>query len=490
MKKLIMAALLAATAMVQADKTGGLAFRYDDNQPLAKWQALAEVFDRYGYPMSLALIAKGDDVYDAKTLAFLKEAAAKGHELMDHTPSHSAFFFSSPDAQKYANEPWVDHIRGNKVYCKYRMREDAPPSIRHITFKAKVQGNHIELPDDVKKFYWPGSNHVIINGKAYILMGRSENEFILEDFWSDPIDLGDLGEVECQTANKSFDFYAELGALKEMARLVQEHRKKLGLPPATAWIQPGSRVAIVQADNVRDAYAEFGYVSAATYQNSAALVFCEPNPERCAFAMMWGQINLERTPSLDELKKAVADAVATHRVLIASSHIRTNAFPDGLAGYVQLHDKLLKWCKEKGVMVKTQSEWARLLYATKTNPQENIFPSLAVDLNEDGNPDGFEKVNGVVWKNGTLSRQNRGKLFQTLPLGGVERGKNTLKLDIEGGAPCVNIHFWSRGRKIGVETFKGTEGTFEVPQETVTIVIEVINEKDAPIVFKGGSLHQ
>ena len=141
-------------------------------------------------------------------------------------------------------------------------------------------------------------------------------------------------------------------------------------------------------------------------------------------------------------------------------------------------------------MVKTQSEWARLLYATKTNPQENIFPSLAVDLNEDGNPDGFEKVNGVVWEKGTLARQNRGKLFQTLPLGGVERGKNTLKLDIEGGAPCVNVHFWNRGRKIGVETFKGTEGAFEVPQETVTIVIEVINEKDAPMIFKGGSLHQ
>ncbi len=476
--------------MVQADKRGGLAFRYDDNQPLAKWRAMAEVFDKYGYPMSLALIATGDNAFNAETLAFLKEEAAKGHELMDHTPAHSAFFFSCSDAQKYTNEPWVDHIRGNKVYCKYKMREDAPPSIRHITFKAKVQGNHIDLPDEVKKFYWPGSNHVIINGKAYILMGRSENEFILEDFWSEPIDLGDLGEVECQTANKSFDFYAELGALKEMARLVQEHRKKLGLPPATAWIQPGSRVAIVQADNVRDAYAEFGYVSAATYQNSAALTFCEPDPERCAYAMMWGQINLERTPSLEELKKAVADAVATHRVLIASSHIRTNAFPNGLDGYVRLHDELLKWCKEKGVMVKTQSEWARLLYFTKTDPQENVFPSLTVDLNEDGNPDGFERIEGVTCANGILSRQGRGKLFQTLPLGGVEHGKNTLKLDIEGGKPCVNIYFWNRGRKLGMETIKGTEGSFNVPQDAVTVVIELINEQEAPMTFRGGSLHQ
>ena len=141
-------------------------------------------------------------------------------------------------------------------------------------------------------------------------------------------------------------------------------------------------------------------------------------------------------------------------------------------------------------MVKTQSEWARLLYHTKTNPQENVFPSLNVDLNEDGIPDGFEKVNGVVWENGTLARQNRGKLFQTLPLGGVEHGRNTLKLDIEGGLPRVNVHFWNRGRKISVETFKGTAGTFEVPQETVTIVIEVINEKDAPIVLKGGTLLQ
>ena len=111
-------------------------------------------------------------------------------------------------------------------------------------------------------------------------------------------------------------------------------------------------------------------------------------------------------------------------------------------------------------------------------------------MNEDGNPDGFERVEGVAWENGTLVRQNRGKLFQTLPLGGVEHGRNTLKLDIEGGLPRVNVHFWNRGRKIGVETFKGTEGIFEVPQETVTIVIEVINEKDAPIIFKGGTLHQ
>ena len=481
---------MAETAMVQADKTGGLAFRYDDNQPLAKWKALAEVFDKHGYPMSLALIATGDNAFNAETLAFLKEEAAKGHELMDHTPNHSVYWFMHPNAEKYAKEPWVDHIKGNKVCGKYQLRDDAPPQFARFPFKAKVKGNSIELPDNVKKKYWPGSNHVIINGKAYILRGRSENEFILEDFWRDPIDLGDLGEVECEFASKSYGFRADIGLLKEMARIVRAHREKLGLPPATAWIQPGSPEAILQADNVREAYAEFGYVSGATYPDSALLTFCEPDPMRCAYAMMWGQINLERMPTLAELKKNVADAIATHKVLIASSHIRTEKIPGGLEAYVRLHDELLQWCKEKGVMVKTQSEWARLLYHTKTNPQENVFPSLAVDRNEDGNPDGFERIDGVVYANGTFSRQNRGKLFQTLPLGGVERGKNTLKLDIEGGMPRVNIHFMRRWGKLGTETFKGTEGSFEVPPNTLTVVIELINEQDAPIIFKGGYLHQ
>ena len=490
-KLMVVAAMAAGMAMAQTtSKVGGLAFRYDDNQALAKWKALAEVFDRHGYPMSLALIATKDDVYNAETLAFLKEAAAKGHELMDHTPNHSVFSFMSPEPQKYANEPWVDHIDGNRICAKYRLREDMPPSIPRLAFKAKVKGATIELPEEVRKRYWPNSQHVIFNGKAYIVKGKSEHEFTLESFWREPVDLGDLGEVECQYANKAFGFYAEPEQLKAMARQVREHRRKLGLPMPTAWIQPGSPEAIVQADNIRAGYAEFGYVSGATYQNSAALVYCEPNPERCAFAMMWGQINLERTPTLDELKKSVADAVATHRVLIASSHIRTDKFPDGLSGFVALHDQLLSWCKEKGVMVKTQSEWARLLYGSKTDPRENILPPLSVDLNGDGIPDGYELGGGAAYSNGSLSCKGKGLLCRTLKLGGVERGRNTLKLEIQGGAPRICIHQWNYWKAFHSDTAKGNECSFEVLPDTVTIVIELFNDGDGAMTVTGGSLSQ
>lgn len=491
MKKLMaMAGIMAISAMAQTtDKTGGLAFRFDDNQPLERWQAMSEVFDKYGYPMSLALNMEKDNPFDEPSLAFLHEGLKKGYELMDHTPNHSAFTFLHPQAEKYANEPWVDHINGKKVCLKYIVRNDAPESDARFTFKATINGNTITLPEEVKQKYINGQ-HAIINGKAYVLRPKSKDNFILESFWREPVDLGELGEVEVEFASKNYGFAVDVRGLKEACKLVRERREKLGFPAATTWIQPGSPEAIIQADNVREAYAPEGYVSAATYQDSAALVFCEPEPMRCAYAMMWGQICLEPKPALDQLKKTVADAVATHRVLIASSHIRTEQFADGIAGFAKLHDELLEWCKAKGIMVKTQSQWARLLYHTKTDPNENILPPLNVDLNEDGIPDGYTLGKSSIYENGTVSVSGKNYLCGIHRLGGVEKGTNKLEFDIQGGAPRVRITFTpNKGQAQSLE-FNNAECSFDVPENTVTINIDIWNLSEEKMLLKGGTLHK
>lgn len=490
MKKIILLAGIMAISMFAktVDKTGGLAFRFDDNQKLEKWVALAQVFDRYGYPMSLALNMDSDNPYNDATLEFLHKALKNGHELMDHTPDHSVFSFQHPQAEKYADEPWVDHVTGNRVCAKYTIRNDAPQKEARFKFKASVNGNSIELPEEVKRRYWPNSQHVIINGKAYVLRGKDANTFFLESFWREPVDLGRLGEIEVEYASKYYGFSVDARALQEMSKLVQERRAKIGLPPATAWIQPGSPEAIIQADNVRDALASKGYVSGATYQDNAALVFCEPEPMRCAYAMMWGQINLERRPTIEMLKKSVADAVATHRVLISSSHIRTEQFEDELDGFARLHDELLKWCKEQGIMVKTQSEWARILYFSKTRPSENILPSPKVDLNGDNVPDGYVLGKDTVWEKGQISVAGKDYVCGIQRLGGVEKGKNKLALKIKGGTPCVRITFFTNAGKGDTLEFKSKKFSFDVPENTVTLNIDIWNEADEKMVFKGGKL--
>ncbi|MBE6371875.1 MAG: hypothetical protein E7055_07340 [Lentisphaerae bacterium] len=494
-KSILSAAALAAVSVFAADpgtvkKEGGVGFRYDDNHPLKVWGEMAAVFDKHHVPLMYAVIFR-PDCFNAEEKAFLRSLVKRGHEIMDHTPNHSAFKFVAEDAAKYAGEPWVDHVTEKIVCLKYVRRNDEPAAEKPVAFKADLDGAEVVIPEEFQKYFRP-NGQMVYDGKVYAVTQdrRKRGRFTAWTFWGEPVKFKPVKGADVTTASKKFGFAATEAGMSKLAELTAAECKKIGIPVPTAWIQPGGSEAILQADNVRKGYARHGYICAATYQNRANKIYCETNPERCAYAMMWGQLHLDRDP-LDKIKTQIADAYAKHQVLFASSHLKPGKGMTWEA-FLKVHDELLAWLNEAKIPVRTQSDWARRLYYSKTDPAENIFPAWTADLDKNGRPDGYNKLPpGVtIGANGELTAANRGLVFAVNRLGGLEKGKNTLKFSVKSGKIQVRITFWQRNRRLGKKmTLDGPVSTFPVPAGADFVDIMVFNAGSEPLVLAGASLN-
>lgn len=68
--------------------------RFDDNRPAQWWRDVCGIFERHGFRCSLAVNAT---LLSESQGACLRELAKRGHEIMDHTPSHSIDSIVYPD---------------------------------------------------------------------------------------------------------------------------------------------------------------------------------------------------------------------------------------------------------------------------------------------------------------------------------------------------------------------------------------------------------
>ena len=485
------AAFAAEPAVVK--KEGGSGFRFDDNRTVKMWQEMADIFNKYNFPLMYAINTGGTRNLSAEQQACLQKLVKEGHEIMDHTLEHRVFKMSVPDPAKYANEPWVDHISGQNIYIKYIFRNDTPPRYASQKIKVDIAGDQVTLPPELHKKF-QGTTLLKYQGKAYLVMADKKNPgvFQLKTFWGEPVNLGAVKGAVAETVSKNFGFSIPPEALKTMGKIVAERFEAMKLPRPTAWIQPGSPEAIIQADNVRQGLAECGYISAATYQNSAFKVFCESEPERCAYAMMWGQLHLGNPKKTVEiLKSQIADAYACHQVLFASSHMTDHRLPGGWQAFLQKHDELLKWCREKAIPVRTQSQWAKLLYYSKTDPAQNVFPQWTVDLDENKRPDGYKMGAGVtVNDKGELVAPQKGEAFSIIQLGGVEKGKNLLSFQVKSGTLRCTVSCIKRFKNLKTVVFTGSEKELDIPAEADFVRITVWNTGDGPLVLAGASLKQ
>ena len=73
-------------------KRGGLCFRTDDNQPIAKYLEYAALFNNYNQKFSFALNLGRPEI-TSDYLNGIRQMQASGHEMMDHTPQHRTNLF-------------------------------------------------------------------------------------------------------------------------------------------------------------------------------------------------------------------------------------------------------------------------------------------------------------------------------------------------------------------------------------------------------------
>lgn len=486
------AAVLGLTAAAAPEgKQGGLAFRFDDNKSAEQWSRMAEVFQKYDFPMSLAVNFALP--VEPAALDVLRRLPARGHEIMDHTPSHSGFVIRTPDAQKYAAEPGVDHLAGNNVCLKYQVRKDASCG----RFSADIDGNLIRPadPEIVKKLKQEWT--VYLPSLDRVLLARPEAEdgvFRLTSVWGEPVpELANQKGLDVVILNNRGGGRAGVtldpDALALLLRVSREKAGHAGLPSPVTWIQPGNVEPMLRAEDIAPVMRAAGMVSAATYPDSALKTYCEPRPERCRYAMQWGEFRLEDDTPLAVIKKKIADGVARHYMLTGAGHMWVDKVTGNFEGYLARHDNLLKWCRETGIPVRTQRDWAERLYGAATDPAENIFPPFNVDRDGDGTPDGFILGKTTIVTPAGLTIAGTGPFFRIDALGGIEKGKNVLKYQHVKGDLRTVIRFYRKGGVFGEPVeFTGVEKEFEVPAEAAALNIECFSTGDAGAAIGGAEL--
>lgn len=436
-KMLVFLPLIGLAAEPTVPKSGGLCFRFDDNQTVSKWKDMAEVFRRNNTHFSMSIISHW--IHSPEFSALLRKLQKEGHEIMDHTASHAVFTLPArtpEERREFESSPDFDHWNGDKA-C-FRAIPDKSKFSRPV--RALFSGNRVEgLPADREK-EWKQTSFLYVPAlKKAFLYSRKGRELHLRSFWNeDNVRFPERKELEFHLVPFRGGFLASDALLRLQAKVSAENFRRAGIRRPVTWIQPGGYEPVLTAENVRKVYEPLGYLGGATYPDSARKVYHEPDPERCRFAMMWGDFSLEKK-DLAQLKAEIANRIARHQVLIGGGHMDSRAVPGGWTQFLKRHDELLRWCRETKIPVLTQKEWTERLYYSKPDPMDNVMPPLHVDRDGNGVPDGYSPEKGTRWADNAFSIQKDGVIFRLLSLTGMEVGGNRLSYRFRG-APGTKIH--------------------------------------------------
>ena len=479
MKKIAAAGFLCAAAV--SANADAVAFRYDDNQTVEIWQTLADVFRKHDarFGMSLSPCAYGSD--DPQWRKFICQLESEGFEIFDHTPQHNTLSMrlpeNSPLLKELANAPFVDHINGNKVCLKYYVGSSSVIKTVKIDIRNK---NEIVCKT-------PGASilhrsMLDFNGKQYYAV-KDKDKLLLYSIWGENnITMPDTNDVEVKVLKHAFRPYP--GAMDFLVKQSQEGFRNIGLKKMPkVWIGPGGLYPHFETEGLREVLVKYGYVSASTSSFPSTKGFNDPAWERNAFAMRWGDFNLENL-NLKLAKNKIAAITACHRVAIASSHVKP-ARLGKLKEYAALHDQLLDWLKKNNIKVMNQSELALYLRDHKIDPNKNIMPAFSRDIDEDGRPDGYMFGRKSTFANGSVQLSHLGNVLSINKLCGLPEGKVKFTADWKGTF-IGEIKFVFLGTKgsIGQQTLPvkfskspgvKSEFVFEIPKGTSALQFNIVS---------------
>ena len=349
MKRVIVSALFSAAIVAGAGfgADGGPAFvmRIDDNHSPADWRQVCEIFERQGFRCDLAVVAARLDVAQGKCL---KELAARGHELLDHTPSHSLYSIDYPDAASFerARKLPFAHDADEKTRRVFFdcVADDAHPSNRKIRARMS-DGKLVAAKGKLKK---PMYTFVKFpsNDEVYGL----SKDFSLRDFWGRKIDKApDTDECEVivfdQAALQPCD-----GLMRELASVARDGFSRHGLPPPRIWIRPGGWSPGFTQDAIERIYGcEFGYVGADS--RIGKYRSCESRWSMGFTAMYYFEQGAEITPEemLDRVEKRLAEG----KDYILLTHMWYRKLPGKRAEWFEKTERFAQLLAERKIRVLT-----------------------------------------------------------------------------------------------------------------------------------------
>lgn len=237
--------------------------RIDDNHPVADWRRVAGIFESRGMRCSFAVVPSG---LSEEQGACLKELAARGHVIMDHTPNHTFYRATYHDRAAFDRakvRSFVAEADEPRMTLYFRCEADeAHPKNRRLRVQIAKNVVTFDSPKGVRGMY----NFIRIPGDGAIYglqKDKKTGAFELRDFWRRPLARTiDLKETEVlsfdQAALQPCD-----DVLRELAAVSRERFDHFGLPRPTIWVRPGGWDAGVSWERLERIYGrEFGYVGA------------------------------------------------------------------------------------------------------------------------------------------------------------------------------------------------------------------------------------
>ena len=427
-------------------KKGGICFRIDDNHLVNQYIDYSGVFNKYGYNFCNALNIGLIKPTDTAFLNEVRVMISQGHEFMDHTPNHDVRYFTVnnyEDTLYYSKKPGVDHINKKAICLKYNsvktnttINEGLINIYRNMVI-SNAAGEFRNLTGNpyISHIYIASLNKAFSYNNLQNINPNDPDTLYIQSFWKETINLGTMLNVSYDKLT-AYDIKMDADGINLLIEKTLLLCNELNIERPYVWLQPGGAMPLFNKEEIKQSAGElYHYEAGAASAQSALKCFNEYNPSLNRYGMMWGDF-LEDSYSFASLKTIIANGIAKHSVLYGRSYFKN--LSGGWQGYLCRMDSLLNWCFQNNIPVKTQREWASILYDSIPNPYENIFPPLNVDLDSNNIPDGYDAPYGIlhkpkkVNKKYYLSENNSGYLCTIKNLGGIEKGYNAFSFKSKG----------------------------------------------------------
>lgn len=432
------------------NKKGGVCFRFDDHQLPANWRAINNLFNAYGLKFTIGLNASRL-IGDTAAINAIKEIAAAGHEIADHTPDHTTAYFnvySLSDTSGFSGLPGVDHINGKRICLKVdsvvtsTYLNEGLLNINGSTVISQSNGEFSNMNGSIyySNLYFPALNKVFVYTNLKNLNQNDPDTCTIQTIWGESVNLGiQNGLVHQRLTQTDIKMSAEALAL-----LIGRSRSlfnQIGLPPAKTFLLPSGNYAMFSREYVKSNISPLGgFTGGGVYAAPSFKCYNEfDSNEDKRFGMNAPDFR-EEINTAESIKGIIADNSAKHHSSFGLSQFSN--LLGGMNGYLARLDTLLKWCIQNNISVLPYRDWSGILYDSIPDPTVNIIPSLGIDLNKNGIPDGFttpfaifDTTDGVaVSANKSYSRNSSGVMATITNLGGVEKGSNTISMFTKGFA--------------------------------------------------------
>jgi len=441
------AVMTAAAVLAARVPESCFSMRCDDNHSPVQWKQVAEAFEAAGFRASFAVNSSS---LTAEQGACLKELAARGHEIMDHTGQHAFYsmqFHSAVDCAALTNASFVAAVSpgGKSLLCKSEIDWKHPSLLK---FTGAISNGELVVTDRtaLKRLHFSAKFYVPSLDRWFGVSRVDGNRRFYLDFWGRRLrDDFAVAETEMLTVPQDA-IQPSLGLLRAQARLSRDNFDRFGLPRPTFWIQPGGWESFLSWDRLRAVHGgEFGYhgadaiVGGSQWRGS----FNDPDPERGRWTFQSDFGYLDEGNDLPRVKRRLADSLAKNRSFSYISHMNGGRC-GGWSEWLRLTREFAAWLKTAGIRVTTHTKLVDAIYAESLPAGTDVFPLLTRDLDGDGLPDGVKLDHGATCdlKTGVVTL-DKGQSLCVDGLCGLARGKMELAVQAEGtpeAEVAVQVH--------------------------------------------------